>query len=82
MPITTQSGEADSGPTDNDRDFIEIFKGDDGLWGIADSRGGIYYEADFCRVTAEAIVDMMMAERPPKDWEETKERLDRAGLPY
>ena len=58
------------------------YQGPEGMWGVHGDGGGILYEPEFCRETAEAIADMENSERPPKDWEETKDRLVRAGLPF
>jgi hypothetical protein len=48
----------------------------------AERVAAILYESMFCRLTAEAISWMYNTQQPPKDWEETKERLDMMGLPY
>lgn len=61
----------------------EAFQGDNGMWGVGGADGhGVLYEADFARITAEAIADMENSDKPPKDWEEAKQRLKAAGLPY
>lgn len=60
----------------------KAFQGENGMWGVCDeSERGLLYESDMSRATAEAIADMENSENPPKDWEETKQRLEAAGLP-
>ena len=40
--------------------------------GVCDAIGGLIYESDLSRITAEAIVEMLNSDNPPKDWEETR----------
>ncbi len=59
----------------------KAFQGDDGTWGVEDN-GATLYDPSFSRPTAEAIADMENSENPPKDWEETADKLTAMGLPH
>jgi len=58
----------------------KIFQSEDGMWGVQD--GAVLYDPSFSKITAQAIADLSNAQFPPKNWEETTERLDAMGLPY
>jgi len=59
--------------------MAKIFKGENGLYGVED--GGVIYEADFPEITAIRLAELESQKRPPKDWEATREILEREGLP-
>ena len=59
-----------------------IFKSDipgHEAYGVADTRGGALYEADFHKRTAEAIVRLENSVNPPKDWDATSAILVSQG---
>lgn len=58
------------------------FQGEDGMWGLADENDAVLYDPQFAKITADAMADLENAENPPKDWEETRDRLMEMGLPF
>lgn len=57
----------------------EVFKGDNGRWGVTEIKGAVIYESDFSKAVARRIVQLENAEKPPEDWEETAEILEAEG---
>ncbi len=49
-------------------------------YGIVDDQGRVAYEPGFTKKAAERIVQILTSPNPPKDWEATREILEREGF--
>jgi hypothetical protein len=62
--------------------MAKIFESDEGgRFGVESNGGGVIYDAMFDRETAARIAQLESQDRPPADWEETREILEREGFP-
>lgn len=59
--------------------LYKIFKADKGeLWGVCGINGGLLYEADNDKVTAQMICDINN-EHPAWGWNQTRDEMERRG---
>lgn len=64
-----------------ERDAVRAIQAEDGTWYVGGDVS-VLYEPPFARITAEAIADMENSAQPPKDWFETRDKLEAMGLPF